>query len=279
MSSSHPQSDNLAALQRLLRQAGIKAKRENGQNFLIDGDVADDLVNSGNIKSGDTVLEIGPGLGAVTDILLESGAKVVAVELDEKLAVWLKKQYASRDNIDVVHADVLKVKLDEYVTDNGYKLVSSLPFNITSLVLRNFLERPPRPSSISLLIQREVAERVVARPGAMSLLSLSCQYLGRPTIVRTVSSECFFPEPEVEGAIIHIDPQPLPAAAERERFFRVARIGFSARRKMIANNLQSGLHISREKTLEILEKSGISPSSRAQELAVEDWVRLNKYIV
>ncbi|MBI5404765.1 MAG: ribosomal RNA small subunit methyltransferase A, partial [Candidatus Kerfeldbacteria bacterium] len=241
--------------------------------------VADDLVTAAKIAPGETVLEIGPGLGAVTEILLERGAKVIAVELDEKLAAWLQRQYAGRGNVKIVHADVLKLKLDEIVADAGYKLVSSLPFNITSLVLRNFLERPPRPTSIDLLIQREVAERVTAAPGQMSMLSVSCQYLGRPVIVRTVGSDAFFPEPEVEGAIIHIDVRPLPPDADRERVFQVARIGFSARRKMIANNLQSGLHISKEKTLEILENSAISPTSRPQELRVEDWVDLSRQVV
>ena len=279
MSFDEQYAKNRAALQRLLKKVGVKAKRENGQNFLVDGTVAEDLVNAANVTSQDHILEIGPGLGAVTELLLERGARVTGIELDERLAQHLTKRFSADSRVRIIHADVLKVHLEDIVTDQAYKLVSSLPFNITSLVLRNFLERFPRPTEISLLIQKEVAERVAAPPGQSSLLSLSCQYLGQPEIRRIVPSGCFFPEPKVDGAIIHIRVRPLPPELERTLFFRIARIGFSARRKTLANNLQAGMRISREKTHKMLEKCGIPLMARPQELSVEDWLKLSNLFV
>lgn len=262
-----------------MQRAGIRARRENGQNFLVDSRTVDDLVESAGVRAGDRVLEIGPGLGAVTEALADRGAEVTAVEIDPRLADWLKKEYRERTEIRVIPGDILKMRLNDFFTDGSYKLVSSLPFNITSLVLRNFLEYPPRPSDISLIIQKEVAERVTATPGEMSLLSVSCQYLGQPKLVRVVPKTNFFPEPEVDAAIIHIRVQPLPSTIELDHFFRIVKIGFSAKRKMLAKNLQAGLRISREKIEEIMEKSGIRTVARPQELSIEDWRKISSEIL
>lgn len=267
-------NENRAALTALLRRLGIRPRRENGQNFLIDGAVAEDLVEAAGVAAGETVLEIGPGLGAVTGVLVERGARVIAVELDEKLSSWLTAKYAGNSLVQVINGNVLKLKLGAIVKDGGYKLVSSLPFNITSIVLRNFLEYMPRPSRIALLIQKEVAERVIAGPGEMSILSVSSQYLSRPRIIREVPAISFYPEPEVDGAILEIDVGPLPSPEERQKFFRIVHIGFSSKRKMLVNNLAVGLRLPKDEIVKILEKTGISTTIRAEGLSVSQWKTL-----
>lgn len=263
----------------LLRKVGVDPKRAAGQNFLVDSNVVDDLVAAAGLERGDRVLEIGPGLGVVTEALIDAGASVTAVELDRRLAEYLRVRFDGEQRLTVIQSDILRLRLSDIFRDGRYKLVASLPYGITSLVLRNFLELPPRPTVLSLLIQREVAERVVALPGSMSMLSVSCQYLGDPTIVRTVAKESFFPQPEVEGAIVRIAVRPLPSEDERSRLFRLCRIGFSSRRKMLHNNLDAGLRLERGLSKEILMNTGLPEACRAQDLTVQDWQKLSRKLL
>lgn len=272
--SFDPLKTNRQALQRLLRQTGMTPRRSAGQNFLIDSTVVETLVEAAAVQADDKVLEIGPGFGAVTDLLLERGATVLAVELDQRLGQYLSARYRARQDIEVVVGDASALRLDRLLDDGGYTLVSSLPFNITSLVLRNFLERAPRPRRISLLVQDEVAKRVTAEPGAMSLVSVAVQYLGTPTYGGLVSRESFWPVPEVNGALLAIDVLPMPPAHQRKRLFRIARIGFSRRRKMLHNNLDSGLSLERGTAEKKLREIGLNPHCRAQDLSVGQWLRL-----
>lgn len=276
MSSSELQL-NRDALKTLLLKANVKPNRENGQNFLIDADTVDALVDAAQVAPNDTVLEIGPGLGAVTGTLLEKGAHVIAVELDRMLSASLTKRFHSEPLLKLVNANVLHVPLEDYVKDGSYKLVSSLPFNITSIVLRRFLEQAPRPSVISLVIQREVAERVTAPPGTMSMLSVAVQYLGEPSIVHEVPRTSFWPVPEVDAAVIRIGVRPIPPKDEMAQVFKTAKIGFSARRKMLHHNLSAGFHVPTQEVKERLIGIGLNPLCRAQELTVEQWRRLAQY--
>lgn len=249
-------------------------RRSAGQNFLIDSAVVETLVEAAAVQADDKVLEIGPGFGAVTEGLLAAGASVLAVELDRRLAAYLQQRFATDRRLTVVPSDILRLPRDTYVADGQFKLVSSLPFNITSSVLREFLEHPPRPTVLALLVQKEVAERATAMPGEMSLLSVSVQYLGQPSIVGIVPPTSFWPEPAVEAAVLAVKVRPLPPDDERKAFFRLARIGFSRRRKMLHNNLDAGLRLARGTAVKILAGLGFYPTCRAQDLRLEDWRKL-----
>lgn len=274
--SSDIHDGNREALIRLLAEAGVRPSRSSGQNFLVDGPVADALVDAAKVGRGDKVLEIGPGFGALTGALLERGARVTAVEIDRRLASFLKRRFSSEKNVTVIEGDIRTAHLDAIVDDGGYKLVSSLPFNVTSLVLRRFLEQRPRPTVLSLLIQKEVAERVTAEPGAMSTLSVAIQYYGSPAIVRTVPRTSFYPAPEVDGAVVRIDVRALPSHEEAGQLFRMVRIGFSSRRKMLHNTLSVGLHLPSEKIQTLLSEIGLNPLCRPQEVSVSQWLMLAK---
>ncbi len=258
-------------LKELIRGSGIKPRHENGQNFLIDSDAVDALVGAADVSAGDTVLEIGPGFGAVTGALLEKKAKVIAVELDRMLAATVKKRFRDEPLLTLVNESILDVHLEDHVKDGGYKLVSSLPFNITSIVLRRFLEQAPRPAVISLVVQKEVAERVAAPPGKLSVLGVAVQYLGEPSIVREVPRTSFWPVPDVDAAVIRIGVRSHPSPHEMARVFRLAKVGFSARRKMLHNNLSAGFRISGEVARKRLVEIGLNPLCRAQDLTVEQW--------
>ncbi len=261
-------------LNRLLSETGVLPRRSSGQNFLIDGSIAEALVEAARVVRGDRVLEIGPGFGALTGVLAETGARVTAIEIDRRLSAWLRKRFAPDTGVTVIEGDIRRTHLDAIVDDGGYKLVSSLPFNITSLVLRRFLELPPRPSVLSLLIQKEVAERVTAKPGAMSTLSVAVQYYGTPSLVRIVPRTSFFPAPDVDAAIVHIDAHRAPSQEESRRLFRLVRMGFASRRKMLHNTLAAGLRIGSDDVKKYFAEIGLNPLCRPQELSVREWLML-----
>lgn len=272
------------AVQSLARQYGITPDRRQGQNFVIDQAVIDAMVASAGIKSGESVLEIGPGLGALSTALLEHGATLVAVEQDRRMMPALAKIAAMYPSLTVVSGDVFRSarQWSGKFQDRQYQLVANVPYNITSQIFRYFLEHPPRPHAITVLIQREVAERITAQPGAMSLLSVAVQLYAQPKIVRLVSPESFWPAPAVDSAILHVDGigadergfiRALGSVAVRD-FFRVVRIGFSARRKQIHNTLNAGLQIGADQVVQALKTADISPQSRAQEVSIEQWIRL-----
>ncbi len=261
-------------LQRLIRQIGLKPQIAAGQNFLCDRSVVDRMVATAKVSRESTVLEVGPGFGILTDAVLGAGAQVVAVELDQRLSAWLKKHYAENPRVTIIPGDVFKVRLDERLHDRAYQVVANLPYGATSLLIRNLLTLKPRPKRMTLMLQREVAERIVAKPGQMSLLSLLAQLYSRPRIVQLVPAQSFYPIPKVDSAVIDFpDIRTIPEE-QATTIFRVARAGFSGRRKQLHNTLAHALHRKQEEIKEILETEGIDPSTRAQELRVEDWVRL-----
>lgn len=254
----------------------IKPARSRGQNFLINEDVFDKIVELSELEANDTVLEIGPGLGFLTAKLSKKVGSVVAVELDDKLANVLKIALGSKkiSNVQVENKDILRFNPDKLGT--GYKVVANLPYNITSIFLRTFLSGPFKPSSMTLMLQKEVAERIVAKPGKMSLLALSVQYFGEPEIVLQVPRSDFWPQPEVDSAVIVVNNiKPIHNSREEEKlFFRLAKVGFSSKRKMLKNNLSSGLHVAQEKIIDALKKANLKETVRAQELSIDDWVNL-----
>ena len=225
------------------------------------------------------VVEVGPGLGVLTKELAKYAGKVVAIELDDKLAALLKESLSSFKNVTIINEDVLKIDPSALLLDlktKNYKVVANLPYYITSPVLRHFLEAPIKPQSMVVMVQKEVAEEIAAKPGRMSLLSIGVQLYGEPTIVAQVPAQSFYPAPAVDSALLKVVPysQPPVEIADDEGFFRLVRAGFSAARKQLANSLAQGLGISKEDGLTLLVRAQISPHRRAESLSLEEWARL-----
>ena len=281
--------DLLQQTKQLCKLHNIKPARTKGQNFLISEIVYDKIIKAADLKKDDVVLEVGPGLGFLTVKLAKKVKKVIAVELDDKLVEVLRARLDEHGigNVEVVNEDILTSPLTPLLTrrgelkGKGFKIVANLPYNITSIFLRKFLSAEFKPKLMVLMLQEEVAERIVAKSGKMSLLSVSVQFYAEPKIIEMVSADCFWPKPEVDSAIIHLTPQPpllFRRGGERGRgekdFFRLVRIGFSAKRKMLKNNLANGYYISQSEAEDKLKKADFDIKIRAQELSVEDWVKL-----
>lgn len=264
---------------KLLKQTGLKPQTAAGQHFLLDERVPERMVEAADVIAGDTILEIGPGFGILTDALLTAGAEVVAVELDKRLAAYLRRRFKGHPGLTVVENDIFKVNLNEYVHDSDYKVVANLPYSATSLVFRNFLTLPPRPTSMTVMIQREVARRLTAKPGDHSILSMISQYYATIEPLFDVAPEAFFPIPAVVSSVIQCRNIRTPDPKEAERFLRMVKVGFSARRKQLKNTLSAGLKLPTEIIEEILKKSKVSSTLRAQDLTQQNWLDIAKNLV
>ena len=284
--SLKPQS-LLAQTRALLRRYALQARKRLGQNFLIDEEVLKLIVSAAEISPADVIMEVGPGLGVLTRELVRRAGWVVAIELDDKLASILKQTFVSFDNITIINEDILNIDPGALLQEQrakfppaissplSYKVVANLPYRITSPVLRHFLEASAKPQIMVLMVQKEVAEAIVAEPGEMSLLSISVQFYGKPEIISYVPAQAFYPAPEVDSAILRVDLYPGPAVAVDEKgFFNLVRAGFSAPRKQIPNSLALGLGLSKAEVLSLLEKGGIIPRRRAESLSLDEWARL-----
>lgn len=287
--------DLLKQTKELCRIYEIKPARSKGQNFLIKEKIYDDIVATANLTKNDTVLEVGPGLGFLTAKLAKSAGKVVAVELDDKLAEVLRTGLDSGgvENVEVVNGDILEFgignqesgRADGDLIPNskslipGYKIVANLPYNITSIFLRKVLEQENKPSLMVLMLQREVAERISAKPGAMSLLAVSVQFYAEVEIVQLVKKEDFWPQPEVESAVVKLRIKNSELRIDERSFFKLVKIGFTARRKMLKNNLANGYHLTQSEVEEKLVKVGLNPKIRAQELSLDDWKKLLSHFI
>jgi 16S rRNA (adenine1518-N6/adenine1519-N6)-dimethyltransferase len=275
----------LARTRTWLRRSGLRARKGLGQHFLIDEGVLEAILAAAALTPGDTVIEVGPGLGVLTGELARQAGWVIAIELDNKLADILRKSLAPFDNVVILNEDVLGTDPRDLLEEPGpsfppalcpYKVVANLPYYITSPVLRHFLEASVRPEVMIVMVQKEVAEAIVAGPGERSLLSISVQFYGRPSLVRYVPSASFYPEPEVDSAILKIDVYPRPAVevADEKGFFRLVRSGFTAARKQVANSLAQGLGLPKAEVLARLEEAGIAPQRRAETFTLEEWAKL-----
>ena len=265
----------LAETRRLLRQSDLRARKGLGQHFLVDGEVLEAVVAAAELEPDDLVVEVGPGRGILTRELAKRAGRVVAIELDDKLAALLKKSLASFNNVTVVNGDVLKIEPKELVGGQNYKVVANLPYYITSPALRHFLEAEAKPQTMVVMVQKEVAEAIAAKPGDMSLLSVSVQFYGEPKIITTVSPQSFYPAPEVSSAILKIDIYAKPKVdVDEAGFFDTVRAGFAAPRKQLANSLARGLGWEKSEVLPFLQKAKIDPSRRAETLNIEEWAEL-----
>ncbi len=267
----------------LLNRYDLKARKSLGQHFLVDKGALHRVVAAADLTAEDVVVEIGPGLGVLTRELAKVARTVVAVEADEGLAIALRDVLAQSDNVAIVKADALQVDPCALVASLGregspprYKVVANIPYYITSPILRHFLEARHKPSLMVVMVQKEVGESIVARPGGMSILAVSVQFYGRPAIVGRVHSKSFYPPPKVDSVILRIEvhdrpPVSVPGADD---FFRVVRAGFSAPRKQLRNSLAQGLGISAAESAAVLERAKIDPRRRAETLDLQEWARV-----
>lgn len=246
------------------------ARKSLGQHWLRDEAVLADIVESARLTPDDTVLEIGPGLGSLTSVLVKSAHQVIAVEFDEKLAVALTKR-VSADNLTVIRQDILKFDFGSLPA--GYKIVANIPYYLTGKLLRVLSETPNLPTTVALLVQKEVAQRVTAAPGSMSILSTTTQFYWQVSLGRVVLPEFFTPPPKVDSQVLILErrAEPLFADIDQVRFFQLVKAGFAHPRKTLLNNLSAGLHLSRDATQSLCQKAGIDSGRRAQTLGLDEW--------
>lgn len=272
------------SVQFLCKKYGLRPSRSSGQNFLVCQDVVEDSVRAGTIKAHDVIVEVGAGFGTLTAALAAQAGTLYSVEMDKRLFRALQQLEQTYKNLKTIQGDFFQQwpQLKEKLSDIGYKVVANVPYNITSKLIRHFLEQHPRPREMVLLVQREVAERIVATIGAMSLLAVSVQFYSVPKIVRQVSKDCFFPAPRVDSALIHISNIGIDANGyqkqlkkiSNDQFFSIVKIGFSAKRKQLHNNLTAGLRLSDQAVKTLLTRAQIKPTVRAQELSIQNWIDL-----
>lgn len=259
----------------LLRQFNLHPKKSLGQNFLADETALVKVVAAAELQPTDTVLEIGPGLGSLTRHLAHAAQRVVAVELDQTLLPALQHITHPYANVEIVLGDILQLQPASLITE-PYKVVANIPYYITSAVIQHLLEATHPPTSIVLTIQREVAERICAKPGDMSLLAVSVQFYSRPRLVARLSAGAFYPRPDVDSAVVHLEvvtPRALPVT-HTQRFFRIVKAGFSQKRKQLRNSLAAGLQLSHAAVDEWLARAEIDVKRRAETLTMEEWERL-----
>ena len=278
----------LAETRGLLRHFDLKARKGLGQHFLIDREVLGLVTSAAELTPADVIMEIGPGLGVLTTELARQAGRVVAIELDSKLAAILEQTLAPFDNVTIVNEDILGINPEDLLREQetgfppainnpfNYKVVANLPYYITAPVLRHFLEASVKPQIMVIMVQKEVAEAIVAEPGQMSLLSISVQFYGEPRIISNVPARCFYPAPAVDSAILRVDvyPQPAVAVANEDSFFGLVRAGFTASRKQIGNSLAQGLGLSKPEVSSLLGRASIVPQRRAETLTLDEWAQL-----
>jgi 16S rRNA (adenine1518-N6/adenine1519-N6)-dimethyltransferase len=248
-------------------------KKSLGQHWLKDKEVLAKIADDANIGADDTVLEIGPGLGTLTSELLRRAKKVIAVELDGELAAKLPGQFPGT-SLEVVNQDILSFDLTRLPAD--YVVVANVPYYITSKIIQLLTTSLNKPRTIVLLIQKEVAQRLAAKPGDMSILAVSAQIYAEVELSDMVPAKFFIPPPRVDSqvVILRTRPEALVTPEEEKLFFRVVKAGFSAKRKKLRSSISSGLHISKPEAEELLTSIGINPDNRAEQLSLEDWLRL-----
>ncbi|MCD6355692.1 MAG: ribosomal RNA small subunit methyltransferase A [Anaerolineaceae bacterium] len=260
----------------LLSDYGVRPKKGLGQNFLIDEIYLEKIAQAAKINKKIDVLEIGAGIGNLTRHLAAGARKVTAVEIDNQLIPILKKVTRGFENVRIVRGNMLELSVEKVMNSPGYVVAANIPYYITSALIRYLLESPLKPRSVLLTIQQEVAKRVCAKAGALSLLALSVQVYGAPRIVFRIPKEAFYPAPKVDSAVLAIDlyDKPLIAPEKLNIFFRLVKAAFAQKRKMLHNTLAGALGLSKEKAEQMLSETEIDSKRRAQALTIEEWERL-----
>ena len=263
---------------------GLRPQKKWGQHFLTDARILGSIADAGEVAPADTILEIGPGLGHLTRVLAQRAGRVVAIEIDAQLAHNLQNDFAEAQNVSIVRGDILDTEPSVWLANAGassadFKIVANLPYYVTSAILRHVLEAAHKPRLIVVMVQREVAQRIVARPPAMNLLAVSVQFFAQPRIVRTIAAGAFFPPPKVDSAVVRLDVFAKPRIADTENFFRVVRAGFGEKRKQLRNSLAHGLVRDATEIHAALASVNIESTRRAETLTLDEWDKVYRALI
>ena len=259
----------------------VGPKKSLGQNFLIEPRIYEDIIKTLDIKKDENILEIGAGMGTLTDYLLDASGdngQIVAIEKDNNFVKVLSDRFRLENNVKIVHEDILRFDPAKYkILNTGYKIVGNIPYYITSRLLKTIFEEWPRPETIVLMVQKEVAQRIIAKPPKSNLLAVSVQYFAEPKIIRTVGKNNFWPAPEVDSAIIKLSVKEKTKNEKYDKeFFKILKAGFNNKRKQLINSLASSLQIDKILLSKILKSAGIDPLRRAETLTISEWEKLTK---
>ena len=266
---------SLAQVKNLLHKYNAYPSKGMGQNFLINKKTLQTIIKAANLHPQDTVLEVGPGIGILTQELAQQVKQITAIEKDRNMVEILKETMKDYPNVNIIQDDILKISnLKFQISNSVYKVVANIPYYLTSPLIRKLLESPHQPQEIILMVQKEVAQRITAAPPNMNLLAVSVQYYATPKIIAYVSKECFWPKPKIDSAIIRITPIQQSKDISYEKFFRIVRAGFSQPRKQLGNNFSQKLKMNRGEVEAWLSKNNIDPKQRAETLTTQDWETL-----
>jgi 16S rRNA (adenine1518-N6/adenine1519-N6)-dimethyltransferase len=260
----------------ILQFYNLPAKKSLGQNFLYDEAILTRIADSAEVGENDVVVEVGPGLGHLTEILAKRAKQVVAVELDDRLLPILQNRLGQHENVTIIHDDILEVDLDSVLGGVPYKVVANVPYYITAAILRHFLENSHPPTQVALTVQREVADRLSAEAGDMSLLAVSVQFFGTVKRVGIVKAGSFYPSPSIDSAIVLIDLRERQDwGVDTNVFFRVVKTGFSQKRKQLKNNFR-GLGFGKSEISARMAEAGVAEQRRAETLNLSEWVAVTR---
>lgn len=269
-------------VQGLLEQYNIRPSHGLGQNFLIDRNILDKIIAASDLSKKDIVVEVGPGIGTLTQELASRVKKVTAIEKDKKMCVILKEVLKDFNNVEIIEEDILKWSREF----KKYKVIANLPYYITSSVIRKFLELSSPPDLMVLMVQKEVGERIIASSPNMSILSVAVQFYAQPKIIAKVSRTCFYPSPKVDSAIIKMvknDEYIKKTKGKEKQFFQLIKAGFSSKRKQLLGNIIRNFNTSRQSAQNVFDKVNLDNKIRAQELSIEQWLELlpeiERYII
>ena len=268
------QEGDRSAAGRLLRRMGLRPRKGLGQHFLVTPGVLERIADAADVGPKDTVVEIGPGLGALTEVLARRAGQVVALELDDELTVALKHVFADQPHVKILHGDAMETNINELVPESKqYKLVANLPYYVATAIVRRFLEVTHRPSIIVVTVQKEVAQSMAAPKGKTGLLGVATQFYGKPKIMGIVRPGSFYPPPKVTSAVLRIDVHPSPPVqvSSEKRFFTLVRKGFSAPRKQLKGVLSQALNVPADDVKRVLTSVGIDWKRRAGTLTLDEW--------
>ncbi len=269
-------------LKQLLIDYGLSPNKTYGQHFLMDEFVLQDMLDSAEVNKDDVVIEVGPGIGNLTKFLIDRAGKVVAIEKDPQFTNVLNSLRNKNKNFDYVLDDVLSTEVDTVLSGTGvgkkssYKVVANIPYYVTGKIVQYFLKQPRKPISMTLLMQKEVAQNITARAGDLNLLAISVQLYADCELTEIVRAEKFYPAPKVDSAVLHIKlhPKPKYQIPDEKKLFKVLRACFTGKRKQIHNTLVSNLGLSKQQVEELLQKLNLDPKLRPQQLSIQQWIDL-----
>lgn len=262
-------------IEQILSKSGLKPAKRFGQNFILSPEAVEAMILGSQVNSKDTIYEIGPGLGTLTSALISAAGQVVAIEKDKRMIEVISNTLGQPKNLTLINQDALDFKWSQI--PGQYKIVANLPYYITAPFIRSVLESSHQPQIMTLMVQKEVAQRICSKPPHMSILSLAVQYYARAEIIFEVNREFFYPSPKVDSAIIVITPQKTNETPEEQsKFFRLVKIGFSSPRKKLVNNLSNGLGLTKGEIEAKLKQVNIDILSRPENLDINQWKMLIK---